>query len=78
MNIILCLVNTVMLFSVWLFASVFLSIGDEWWSLYTFNMEVMSPFNLGISWLNVFIFGFISLSISFSLIKITSVKKSNN
>ncbi len=78
MNIILCLVNAVMLFGIWLFASVFLSTGDEWWSLYTFNMEVMSPFNLEISWLNVFIFGFISLAISFSLIKITSMEKNNN
>lgn len=64
-----------MLFGIWLFASVFLSTGDEWWSLYTFNMEKMSPFNVEISWLKVFIFGFISLAISFSLIKITSVKE---
>lgn len=64
-----------MLFGIWLFASVFISTGDEWWSLYTFNMEIMSPFNLEISWLKVFIFGLISLVISFILIKITSVKK---
>ena len=74
MKIILWLVNAVMLFGVWLFASVFLA-GDEWWSLYTYNMEVISPFNLEISWLNVFIFGFISIAISFFLLKITSVKK---
>jgi len=73
--IILCLVNAVMLFGIWLFVSVFLSTADEWWSLYTFNIEEMSPFNLEISWLKVFIFGFLSLAISFSLIKITSVKK---
>ena len=73
--IILCFVNAVMLFGIWLFASFFLSTGDEWWSLYTTNMEEMSPFNLEISWLKVFIFGFLSLAISFSLIKITSVKK---
>ena len=73
--IILCLVNAAMLFGVWLFASVFLSTGDEWWSLYTFNMEGMSPYNVEISWLNVFLFGFISLAISYTLIKITSVKK---
>ena len=65
--IILCLVNAVMLFGVWLFASVFLSTGDEWWSLYTFNMEEISPFNVEISWLNVVTFGFISLAISFFL-----------
>jgi hypothetical protein len=74
-NIVLCLVNAVMIFGVWLFASVFMSTGDEWWSLYTFNMEEMSPFNVEISWLKVVIFGFITLAISFSLIKITSVKK---
>ena len=73
--IILCLINAAMLFGVWLFASVFLSTGDEWWSLYTFNMEVMSPYNVEISWLKVVIFGFISLAISFFLVKITSVKK---
>ena len=48
-DIILCLVNAVMLFGVWLFASVFLSTGDEWWSLYTLNMEEISPFNVEIS-----------------------------
>ena len=73
--IILCLINAATLFGVWLFASVFLSTGDEWWSLYTFNMEVMSPYNVEISWLKVVIFGFISLAISFFLVKITSVKK---
>jgi hypothetical protein len=64
-----------MLFGIWLFASVFLSTGDEWWSLYTYNMEEMSPFNVEISWLKVFIFGFISLKISFFLIKITSERR---
>lgn len=74
-NISLFLVNAVMLFGIWLFASVFLSTGDEWWSLYTYNMEEMSPFNVEISWLKVFIFGFISLKISFFLIKITSERR---
>lgn len=74
-NIILCLVNAFMLFGIWLFASVFLSTGDEWWSLYTFNMEEMSPFNVELSWLKVSIFGFISLVISFFLVKITSEKR---
>ena len=74
-NIILCLVNAGILFGLWLFASVFLSTGDEWWSLYTFNMEEMSPYNVEISWLKVFIVGFLSLAISYFLIKITSVKK---
>ena len=73
--IILCLVNAGMLFGIWLFASVFLSTGDEWWSLYTFNMEEMSPFNLEISWLKIFIVGFISLVLSILLVKITSVEK---
>lgn len=67
---ILCLINAIMLFGVCLFASVFLSTGDEWWSLYTLNKEKMSPFNVEISWLKVFIFGFISLVISFFLVKI--------
>lgn len=75
MYIILLLVNAVLLFGVWLFASVFLSTGDEWWSLYTFNMDEISPFNLELSWLNVFIFGFISLAISFFLVKITSIER---
>ena len=74
-NIILCLVNAGILFGLWLFASVFLSTGDEWWSLYTFNMEEMSPYNLEISWLKVLIVGFLSIAISYILIKITSVKK---
>ena len=52
-DIILCLVNAVMLFGVWLFASVFLSTRDEWWSLYTLNMEEISPFNVEISGKNV-------------------------
>ncbi len=37
-EIILCVINAVMFFCVWLFLSVFLSTGDEWWSLYMFNM----------------------------------------
>ena len=61
--LILCLVIASMLVGVWLFASVFLSTGDEWWSLYTFNMEDMSPYNLEIAWLKVLIVGVISLVI---------------
>lgn len=63
-----------MLFGTWLMASIILSTGDEWWSLYTLNMEELSPFNVEISWIKVFIFGFISLVISFFLVKITSEK----
>ena len=74
-NIILCLVNAGMLFGSWLFASVILSTGNEWWSLYTLNMEEISPFNVEISWIKVFIFGFISLVISIILVKIYSEKK---
>jgi len=74
-NIILCIVNASMLFGAWLIASVILSTGDEWWSLYTLNMEELSPFNIEISWGKVFVFGFISLVISFFLVKITSEKE---
>ncbi|NYF26143.1 hypothetical protein [Sporosarcina sp. JAI121] len=73
-NTILYLVNAGMLFGTWLMASIILSTGDEWWSLYTLNMEELSPFNVEISWIKVFIFGFISLVISFFLVKITSEK----
>lgn len=45
-----------MLFGNWLIASVILTTGDEWWSLYTLNMEEISPFNLEISWIKIFIF----------------------
>jgi len=62
---IICLINAVMLFGVWLFASVFVSTGDEWWSLYTINMEKISPWNVEISWIKVCIFAFISLVIAF-------------
>lgn len=72
---ILCLIIAVMLFGIWLFASVFISIGDEWWSAYTINMEEMSPFNVTISWIKVFISGFIFSVISFFLVKIFSDKK---
>lgn len=74
-DIILCLVNAVMIFGILLFVSIFLSSGDECWSLYSFNMEEMSPFNIEISWIKVFIMGFISLVISFFLIRMTSEKK---
>ncbi|WP_155591591.1 hypothetical protein [Lysinibacillus cavernae] len=74
-DLILCFIKAVMFFCVWLFASVFLSTGDEWWSLYMLNMEEMSPFNVDISWLKAFIFGFISLVISYFLVKICSEKK---
>lgn len=71
---ILCLLIAVMLFGVWLFAAIFLSTGDEWWSAYTINMEEMSPFNVSISWIKVIVFGFIFLAISFFLVKIFSEK----
>ncbi|AMQ05278.1 hypothetical protein [Sporosarcina psychrophila] len=74
-KLILCLVNAGMLFGALLIPSLILSSGHEWWSVYTFNMEEISPFNVEISWLKVFIFGFISLVISFFLVKITSEKK---
>lgn len=75
-KIILCLVNAGMIFCIWLFVSVFHSTqGDEWWSLYTLNMNEMSPFNVEISWIKVFVFGFLSLVISFFLVMVYSEKK---
>lgn len=67
---ILTLVNAIMIFAVWLFASIFLSATDDWWSLYTLNMEELSPFNVEVSWLKVFTFGCISLITSFILVKL--------
>lgn len=67
---ILILVNAIMIFAVWLFASVFLSATDEWWSIYTLNMEELSPFNVEVSWLKVLAFGCISLLTSFILVKL--------
>lgn len=67
---ILILVNAIMIFAVWLFASIFLSATDDWWSLYTLNMDELSPFNVEVSWLKIFIFGCISLITSFILVKL--------
>lgn len=75
MKIVLWLINATILFGVCLFAAIFLSTGDEWWSMYTFNMDEISPYNLEISWVNVFIFCFLSLALSFLLVKITSINK---
>jgi len=69
---ILITVNAIMIFAVWLFASVFLSATDEWWSLYSLNMEELSPFNVEVSWLKVFTFGFISFITSVILVNLTS------
>ncbi|WP_438317074.1 hypothetical protein [Sporosarcina sp. FA9] len=69
---ILVTVNAIMIFAVWLFASTFLSATDEWWSFYTLNMQELSPFNVEVSWLKVFAFGFISLITSFILVRLTS------
>lgn len=75
---ILILANAIMLFAVWLFASVFLSATDEWWSLYTLNMEELSPFNVEVSWLKVFTFGCFSLLTSFILVKLNSNGNTKN
>lgn len=72
MKKILILVNAFILLAVWLVASVLLSATDEWWSLYTLNMEELSPFNVEISWLKVLIFAFVSLVMSFVLVQLTS------
>ncbi len=78
MKKVLIFVNAIILFAVWLLASVLLATTDEWWSLYTLNMEELSPYNMEISWLKVFIFGFISFIISFVLVQLTSKKSSQN
>lgn len=78
MKKVLIFVNAIILFAVWLLASVLLATTDEWWSLYTLNMEELSPYNVEISWLKVFIFGFISFIISFVLVQLTSKMSSQN
>lgn len=74
-NGILIIVNALLLFGIWLFAAFFYTTGDTWWSLYTYNMAELSPFNVEISWRNVFIFAFISFIISFILVKLNSLGK---
>lgn len=74
-KIVLIILNAAMLFGVWLFAAIFMSTGDAWWSLYTYNMAELSPFNVQISWRNIFVFGAISFAISFILVKLNSSKK---
>ncbi|WOV88377.1 hypothetical protein QWT69_04430 [Sporosarcina oncorhynchi] len=72
---VLYVVNALVLFGVWVFASVFLSTGDEWWSMYTFNMKEMSPFNVELSWVKIVVTAFLSMLVAIALVKVTSTKK---
>ena len=72
---VLYVVNALVLFGVWVFASVFLSTGDEWWSRYILNMKELSPFNVEISWVKIVTTVFLSMLVAIALVNVTSTKK---